>query len=107
MNDRQLRRVAKRCGIGLGRTGSNFSHGSGDIVIAFSIVQKHAHFSGDSLETRIQLREDHPIMNQLFVSAAEATEEAILNSLFQAVTTTGRSGRIVYCLDEVKPEIRK
>ncbi|MEH7437689.1 P1 family peptidase [Neobacillus drentensis] len=95
LSDRQIQRLAKRCGIGLGRTGSHFSHGSGDIVIAFSTAQKTAHFSEDVLETRVQLREDHPIMNQLFRAAAEAAEEAILNSLSQAVTTKGRLGRVV------------
>lgn len=95
LSDRQLQRIAKRCGIGLGRTGSHFSHGSGDIVIAFSTAHKIAHFSEESLETRVQLREDHPTMNQLFAAASEATEEAILNSLSQAVTTKGRSGRVV------------
>ncbi|WML57611.1 P1 family peptidase [Neobacillus sp. PS2-9] len=95
LSDRQLQRLAKRCGIGLGRTGSHFSHGSGDIVIAFSTAQKIAHFSENVLETRVQLREEHPIMNQLFMAVAEAAEEAILNSLSQAVTTKGRLGRMV------------
>jgi D-aminopeptidase len=95
LSDRQLKRVAKRCGIGLGRTGSHFSHGSGDIVIAFSTAQKVAHFSEELVESRIQLREDNPIMNQLFAGVAEVAEEAILNSLSQAVTTTGRLGRVV------------
>jgi D-aminopeptidase len=96
LSDRQLQRLAKRCGIGLGRSGSHFSHGSGDIVIAFSTAHKIAHFSIEKVETRCQLREDHPIMNQLFSAAAEAAEEAILNSLSQAVTTTGRSERVVH-----------
>jgi D-aminopeptidase len=95
LSARQLQRVAKRCGIGLGRTGSHFSHGSGDIVLAFSTAHKIVHFSEESVETRIQLREDHPIMNQLFAGAAEAAEEAIMNSLSQAVTTKGRAGRVV------------
>ncbi len=95
LSSRQLQRVAKRCGIGLGRTGSHFSHGSGDIVIAFSTAEKIPHFTEEIVETRKQLREDHPIMNQLFTAAAEAAEEAILNSLSQAVTTKGRNGQIV------------
>ncbi|MGG1396697.1 P1 family peptidase [Bacillus salipaludis] len=95
LSDRQLKRLAKRCGIGLGRTGSHFSHGSGDIVIAFSTAHKIFHFSEDPLEIRTQLREDHSIMNQLFMGAAEAAEEAILNSLSQAETTKGRNGRVV------------
>jgi D-aminopeptidase len=95
LSDRQLLRISKRCGIGLGRTGSHFSHGSGDIVIAFSTAYKTDHFSEDITEQRIQLREDHPLMNQLFTGSAEAAEEAILNSLSQAVTTKGRLGRVV------------
>jgi D-aminopeptidase len=104
LSDRQLLRVAKRSGIGLGRTGSHFSHGSGDIVIAFSTAQQVAHFSDEMTETRVQLREDHLIMNQLFTGAAEATEEAILNSLLQAVTTRGRAGRVINQVNLFKQE---
>lgn len=95
LSDRQLLRVAKRCGIGLGRTGSHFSNGSGDIVIAFSTAHKIPHFTKEETEIRTQLREDLPVMNALFTAAAEATEEAILNSLSQAETTTGRMGQSV------------
>jgi D-aminopeptidase len=96
LSDRQLLRVAKRTGIGLGRTGSHYSHGSGDICIAFSTAHKIPHAAEQITEVRTQLREDHPVMNQLFAAASEATEEAILNSLSQAVTTTGRGGRTIY-----------
>jgi D-aminopeptidase len=96
VDSRQLRRIAKRCGIGLGRTGSHFSNGSGDIVIAFSTAHKIRHSSSESVESSIQLREDHAIMNDLFLAATEITEEAILNSLSQAVTTSGRMGNIVH-----------
>jgi D-aminopeptidase len=96
LSDRQLRRIAKRCGIGLARTGSHFSHGSGDIVIAFSSAHKIPHFTDETVETRNQLREDHPLMNQLIIGAAETTEEAILNSLSKAETTKGRNGHVVY-----------
>ncbi|MDQ0268276.1 DmpA family aminopeptidase [Cytobacillus purgationiresistens] len=98
LNDRQLKRIAKRCGIGLGRTGSNFSHGSGDIVIAFSNALKVPHQHDEDFEHHKYIREDHPIMNELFTAAAEVAEEAILNSLSQAETTNGRDGRIVYSL---------
>ncbi len=95
LSSRQLTRVIKRCGIGLGRTGSHYSHGSGDIVIGFTTAHHIPHKSNELLEARMQLREDHPIMNQLFTAAAEAAEEAILNSLSQAETTIGRNGHIV------------
>lgn len=96
LSHRQLRRLAKRCGIGLARTGSHFSNGSGDIAIAFSTARKIPHFQKGPTETAEQLRDDHSIMDDLFLSAAEATEEAILNSLSQAVTTAGRNGDIVH-----------
>ncbi|KON88267.1 D-aminopeptidase [Sporosarcina globispora] len=95
VNDRQLKRLAKRCGIGLGRTGSHFSNGSGDVVIAFSTARIISHQSTDHLEYAHFIRDDHPVMNMLFQGAAEAAEEAILNSLSQAVTTKGRKGRVV------------
>lgn len=95
LSDRQLLRVAKRCGIGLGRTGSHFSHGSGDIVIAFSSANKISHNSESAFQSVTHIREDQPLMNQLFAGAAEATEEAILNSLSQAVTTKGRNELVV------------
>ncbi|MGN7471368.1 DmpA family aminopeptidase [Brevibacillus sp. SAFN-007a] len=98
LSDRQLLRVAKRAGIGLGRTGSHFGHGSGDIVIAFSTAYKIPHRTESVTETRVQLREDHPVMNELFAAAAEVTEEAIYNSLSQAVTTAGRKGRTVHAM---------
>ncbi|QUG43846.1 P1 family peptidase [Psychrobacillus sp. INOP01] len=96
LSNRQLSRLAKRCGVGLGRTGSHFSNGSGDIVIAFSTAHQIQHSSKESVEIRQLLRDDHPIMNDLFQGVAEVTEEAILNSLSQAVTTTGRNGTIVH-----------
>lgn len=95
LNERQLNRVAKRCGIGLGRTGSHMGHGSGDIVIAFSTAQTFSHSSSNYTEQIVQIREDHPLLNTVFTAAAEATEEAIMNSLTCAETTIGRKGRQV------------
>jgi D-aminopeptidase len=96
LNERQLLRVAKRCGIGLGRTGSHFSHGSGDIVIAFSTANGHSHVPEQLYVESLSLREDNPLFNHLFTAAAEVTEEAIVNSLSQAETTYGRAGRVVH-----------
>ncbi|MFC7684491.1 P1 family peptidase [Ureibacillus sp. GCM10028918] len=99
LSSRQLTRVIKRTGIGLGRTGSHFSHGSGDIVIGFTTAHNILHTTNELLESRTQLREDHPIMNHLFAAAAETTEEAIINSLSQAETTTGRNGNVVHAYE--------
>lgn len=95
LSSRQLKRVIKRCGIGLGRTGSHFSNGSGDIVIGFTTARKIQHQYDSNLEDRQQLRDDQEVMNSLFMAAAEATEEAIINSMSQAETTTGRNNHIV------------
>ncbi len=95
LSNRQLQRIIKRCGIGLGRTGSHYSHGSGDMIIGFTTAHKISHFTENVVESRVQLREDHAIMNKLFCAAAEVTEEAIINSISQAVTTKGRNGHTV------------
>jgi len=95
LDSRQLRRIAKRAGAGLARTGSHYSHGSGDIVIAFSTAHRFAHQSDNAAEQVRILRDEHPVMNTLFQAAAEVTEEAIVNSLSQAEETTGRHGLTV------------
>src|SRR5699024_3323453 len=95
LNERQLHRIAKRCGIGLGRTGSNMANGSGDIVIAFTNNRTFPHHNESTIEETPQLREDHAVMNDMFQAATETTNEAILNSLTMAETTSGRNGRVV------------
>lgn len=95
LDSRQLKRLAKRCPIGLGRTGSQIDHGSGDIVIAFSTANQLKQNTNQSTETVRILRDDHPIMGQLFRAAIATTEEAIINSLLQAETTVGRMGRSI------------
>ncbi|MFD1416569.1 P1 family peptidase [Oceanobacillus jeddahense] len=92
-SDRQLKRLAKRCAVGLGRTGSTIDNGSGDIAIAFSTAAKINHHSNQVTESMTMIRDDHPIMNQFFQAVAEVIEEAIYRSLQQAETTVGRRGR--------------
>ncbi len=95
LDSRQLRRIAKRAGAGLARTGSHYSNGSGDIVISFSTAHRFAHQSDNAAEQVRVLRDEHPVMNAFFQAAAEVTEEAIVNSLSQAEETTGRHGLTV------------
>jgi D-aminopeptidase len=85
VDSRNLNRLAARTMMGLGRTGSAASNGSGDFAIAFSTNRQPA-----TLVT-------NDGMSPLFLAAIEATEEAIYNSLFKAKTTTGR-GRTVEAL---------
>ncbi|ASK61125.1 aminopeptidase [Virgibacillus phasianinus] len=93
--DRQLKRLAKRCAAGLGRTGSHIGNGSGDIAIAFSTANTYAHQSSQHTESIKTIRDDHPLMNGLFQAVIETTEEAVINSLRYAETTIGRLGRKV------------
>lgn len=92
--DRGLRRLARRCAIGLGRTGSILGHGSGDYVIAFSSAEAvrvpHEH-TAPTMQVEIALDSGHAIDN-LFQATVEATEEAIINALFRATSLTGRDG---------------
>ncbi len=94
-NSRQLRRLAGRAAMGLGRTGSVASHGSGDFVIAFSTGARIPHRTDRPTEKRIVLSDSHPTMTRLFSGVVEATEEAVLNALFVADTVVGRDGNEV------------
>jgi D-aminopeptidase len=91
LNERQLKRVAKRTTFGLARVGSTAHNGSGDIAVAFSTAQKIEHDGGEQ-ESFHFLRDDHSVMNDIFNATASATEEAIWNSLVAAETTVGRGG---------------
>jgi D-aminopeptidase len=95
LSDRNLRRLASRALLGLGRTGSSASNGSGDYVIAFSTAasvrrrQTAAATPGTPvLMPSTELANDET--SALFEGVVEATEEAIYNSLFMATTTTSR-----------------
>jgi len=91
---RNLKRLAARAISGMARTGSSASNGSGDFVIAFSAAAAariHADRSDKTSEVTLL---GNDAMSPLFEAAIEATEEAILNSLFKATTTTGRGHTI-------------
>lgn len=98
LSSRNLERLAKRAFLGIARVGGFASNGSGDYVIAFSThpdVRRHR--AGDGLtESSRQLK--NVAMTPLFLAAVEATEEAILNSLFTSETMTGTRGRTMEAL---------
>ena len=87
-----LTRLARRVMLGLARTGSTSSHGSGDFVIAFSSAESlRSGFRSDSpTEDGGVLRGDR--LSPLFQAAIETTEEAVYNSMLKATTVTGRNG---------------
>ena len=95
LDARNLERLSKRAFIGLGKTGSIISNGSGDYIIAFSTDPslRIPHSTKEKFDTMKVLRNDE--MSPLFMAVIEATEEAVINSLFAAVTTTGINGRTV------------
>jgi D-aminopeptidase len=92
--DRGLRRIAKRAGIGLARTGSIAGNGSGDYVIAFSnaLTNRIPHDPKTLTHTVEIAAEDGPLIDALFQATVEATEEAVINALFRAETMVGRDG---------------
>ncbi len=95
---RNLKRLAKRAIMGLAKTGGIASNGSGDYVIAFSTAKENRiPYSAEApvMETK-ELHNDK--MSPLFLATIEATEEAILNSLVAAKTTTGRDGHKIEAL---------
>lgn len=87
LDARLLNRLARRALVGLARTGSVMSNGSGDYVIAFSTADECRHKRGTSVHHVAELSNE--AMTPLFQAAAEATEEAIINSLFRATTVEG------------------
>jgi D-aminopeptidase len=106
LSDRNLKRVASRAMMGLGRTGSAASNGSGDYVIAFSTAREvRRAFNARRLETAELANEE---VSGVFEAVVEATEEAIYNSLFQATNVTG-NGRTVEAipLDRVREVLKK
>lgn len=92
IDSRNLERIAKRAMLGLAKTGGVASNGSGDYVIALSVYEKNLiNESSDSyLSANTYLKNN--AMTPLFLATIEATEEAILNSLFAAETMVGRDG---------------
>ncbi len=96
LTSRNLKRLAKRAIFGVAKTGGHCSNGSGEYVIAFSTAKdlRIPYYSPDNnfLEYR-ELRNDK--MTPLFEAVIEATEEAILNSLFKSKTVTGKDGLTV------------
>ena len=86
LNSQQLSRLARRAGLGLARTGSVAHHGSGEIFLGFSTSAR---------SPATEYGED---IDPLFAATVDATEEAVLNALWNAKRTEGREGRVVEAL---------
>lgn len=98
MTSRQLKRMGTRAAFGLARTGTQGGNTSGDFAIAFSTTRNRPHHSSTHTLSLEQVVEDTQLINSLFDAVVEATEEAVLNSLFKAETMSGRDNRMIYGL---------
>jgi D-aminopeptidase len=108
LNSQQLKLVARRATLALGRTGSSMSNGSGDYVIAFSTSPDVRIRPTDMrIQTISRLREDD--LSPLFQATVESTEEAIYNSLLMATSVKGYKGTEVEALpvDKVREILRR
>ncbi|HEY2805480.1 MAG TPA: P1 family peptidase [Gemmatimonadales bacterium] len=109
LDPRQLERLAARAFVGIARTGSSMSNGSGDFSVAFSTaasVRRGPLPPGQRVRATEALTNDG--MSPLFQATAEATEEAVLNSLFRAESVRGAGGTVrALPLDSVLPVLRR
>ena len=102
----QLKRVARRAALGLGRNGSYSGNGSGDIFIAFSTANPGAAVTTGTASLTMLPNER---LNPIFEATVQATEEAIINAMVAAETMTGVSGHRVIALphDRLREALRK
>ncbi len=109
LDSRNLERLAKRAFLGLGKTGGIASNGSGDYMIAFSTAKdiRIPHNTKQTILNHGLLLNDET--SPIFMAAIEATEEAIINSLFAAKTMSGYKGNKVNALpvEKVIPILKK
>jgi len=109
LDHRNLLRLAKRAILGMGKAGGIESNGSGDYVIAFSTAKslRIPYAVNQQIINNPVLQND--AMSPLFMATIEATEEAIINSLFAAKTVTGRDGHKIesLLLEKVIPILKK
>lgn len=89
LSERQLKRVAKRAGAGLGRLGSYWGHGSGDIAVAFSTKSRPVEWIDDAM------------LEPMLCAAADAVEFAVLDALLEATPVQGFRGHVRPALSDV------
>lgn len=92
VSDRQLRRILKRCTVGLARNGSYLGHGSGDVMIGFTTANRVPH-GGMHRVIEQRILTEHTL-EMAFRAVAEATQEAVLNSLACADDVIAESGKV-------------
>ncbi len=103
----QLKRLARRCGLGIARSGSVAGHGSGDIFLAFSTANANALAEGEELR-RMDFLPD-AALDPLFAATVQAIDEAVIDALVANRTMTGRDGTTIRALphDFVRAQLRE
>lgn len=99
VTERQLKRILKRTEVGLVRTGSTIGNKSGDVVIGFTTANRINKLDNIHFRNYKAVSEDK--LDYVFKMVAEATEEAILNSLSTAKTTSYKNGKTRYSLTDL------
>jgi D-aminopeptidase len=94
LSDRNLTRLARRAFLGIGRTGSAISNGSGDYALAFSTHEGVRRTPTRRTAAAAYQELPNDATSPLFLAVVEATEEAVLNSMFKATTTEGNGTRV-------------
>lgn len=102
----QLKRIARRVTLGLGRNGATSGNGSGEIFIAFSTANSGAGTKPGSFDLKMLSNDD---LDPIFDATVQATEEAIVNAMIAAETMTGVDGRKALALphDKLQAVLKK
>ncbi|HVO56544.1 MAG TPA: P1 family peptidase [Dongiaceae bacterium] len=102
----QLKRLARRVSLGLGRNGSISGNGSGDIFIAFSTANPHCEEAKGEVALKMLPNDS---LDPVFAATVQATEESIINAMIAAVTTTGIDNHKVTALphDQLRAVLKK
>ena len=90
LDNRQLKRVCKRCELGIARTGSYAGNGSGDVMIAFTTANRVSHNPNKAVDNVMRFSDNY--INRVFKAVVDATEEAVLNSMLHANGKTSFDG---------------
>lgn len=98
LTSRQLKRVVKRCSVGIARLGSYIGHGSGEVFIGFSTANIIPHEGSNDIINISCVNEN--VMDVLFRATGEATEEAILNSMICSEKVVGFKGSVIDSLKD-------
>lgn len=101
VSHRQLKRIIRRTAVGIARTGAYTGHGSGEVMIGFTTANRIPAVSEGSFLSQSMIHED--LIDQAFQAAAEAAQEAILNSMVCAEQAVGTGGEIYESLADFLP----